>query len=178
MAPSSRLGRQLVEIAQALSRINASFALIGGLALASHSVIRATQDIDLLVALEKSDEIDGEVVKLGYRCLHRSTNAGNYVRGGERLDFLYASRPIALRLLTDAKQLTTSLGAIRVIGLEGLIGFKLQGFVNDPRRTQDLEDIRALMRANRNRLDLQQVRQYFCLFDKEPLLDELLQQIN
>lgn len=28
-----------------------------------------------------------------------------------------------------------------------MIAFKLQGFVNDPRRTQDLEDIRALIRA-------------------------------
>jgi hypothetical protein len=55
-----------------------------------------------------------------------------------------------------------------------LIAFKLQGLVNDPRRTQDLEDIRALLRANRATLNINEVREYFRLFEREPLLDELL----
>lgn len=178
MTITSTLGKQIAEITAILRGIDAPFALIGGLALASHNVVRATQDIDLLVPLMKADEIDDELVKLGYQCLHRDANAGNYVRGRERVDFLYASRPIALRLLSSAKELTTSLGVLRVISAEGLIGFKLQGFVNDPRRTQDLEDIRALLRANRGRLDLAEVRQYFSLFDSETLLDEILSQLN
>lgn len=122
MAPASRLGRQISELAATLRRLDAQFALIDGLALASHNVIRATQDVDLLVALEKADEIEGELVKLGYQCLHRDSNAGNYARSGERVDFLYASRPIARRLLADAKELSTSLGSLRVISAEGLIG--------------------------------------------------------
>ncbi len=65
-------------------------------------------------------------------------------------------------------------GVLRVISTEGLIGFKLQGLVNDPRRTQDLEDIRALLRANRETLNMNEVREYFRLFEREPLLDELL----
>ena len=48
--------------------------------------------------------------------------------------------------------LKTVLGELRVVSAEGLIGFKLQGLANDPRRTQDLEDIRALLRANRSTL--------------------------
>ena len=63
---------------------------------------------------------------------------------------------------------------MRVISAEGLIGFKLQGLVNDPRRTQDLEDIRALLRANRSTLNMDEVREYFRLFEREPLLAELL----
>jgi len=51
-------------------------------------------------------------------------------------------------------------------------------FVNDPRRTQDLEDIRALLRFNRDRLDLEEVRHYFKLFDREKLLDEIFSQLN
>jgi hypothetical protein len=46
--------------------------------------------------------------------------------------------------------------------------------VNDPRRTQDLEDIRALLRANHETLNMEEVREYFRLFEREPLLDELL----
>ena len=152
--PLSRLGKQIAEVAAALNAIGVRFALIGGLALASHKVVRATQDIDLLTEAERADEIEAELVRLGYRCLHRSSDAANYARGDERVDFLYASRPIARRLLNGAIELATALGELRVVSAEGLIGFKLQALVNDPRRTQDLEDIRALLRANRATLDM------------------------
>ena len=94
----------------------------------------------------------------------------------ERLDVLYASRPISRRLLAAATELRGALGELRVVSAEGLIGFKLQGWVNDPRRTQDLEDIRALLRANHASLDIDEVRSYFRLFDRESLLDELLRE--
>lgn len=174
MTTLSGLGRQIAEVVSLLNRLGLPFALIGGLALASYQVIRATQDVDLLVPAEKADEIEAGLLQLGYRCLHRSENAGNYVRASERIDLLYASRPIARRLLVQARALQTSLGDLRVVSAEGLIGFKLQGWVNDAERTQDLEDIKALLRANRAHLDLDEVRQYFALFDMEGLLDEFL----
>ncbi len=177
MPPSSRLGRQISEAAAALNRIGAPFALIGGLALASHKVVRATQDVDFLVDAGKADEIERELAKLGYRCLHRGTDAANYARNDERLDLIYASRPVAKRLLDEARELRTVLGDIRVVSAEGIIGFKLQALVNDPRRTQDLEDIRALVRANRAGLDMEEVREYFRIFERESLLDEILRDI-
>jgi hypothetical protein len=63
---------------------------------------------------------------------------------------------------------------LHVVSAEGLIAFKLQGFVNNPRRTQDLEDIRALIRANRDTLNLTEVREYFMLFERAALLEEIL----
>ena len=176
--PLSRLGKQIAEAAAALDAIGAPYALIGGLALASHKVVRATQDVDLLIEAEKADEVDAELFRLGYRCLHRSADAANYVRGDERIDLLYASRPIARHLLAAAAAGNTALGELRVVGAEGLIGFKLQALANDPRRTQDLEDIRALLRANRVSLDMEELRGYFRLFDRETLLDELLREIH
>lgn len=178
MAPTSRLGRQLAEAAASLQAIGARFALIGGLALASHRVVRATQDVDLLVDAGMGDAIEAELMRLGYRRLHRSADAANYGRADERLDLLYAHRPIARRLLEDAPVVHTGLGDLRVVRAEGIIGFKLQALVNEPRRTQDLEDIRALLRANRGTLDMEQVRGYFRLFDRESQLDELLREID
>jgi len=178
MSSVSRLGRQIEEIVGALKRINAPFALIGGLALPSHKVVRATQDVDLLIDADKADEIDAELAKLGYRCLHRSADAGNYVRDDERVDFLYASRPAARRLLATAREVRTSFGDLRVISTEGLIAFKLQALVNNPRRTQDLEDIRALLRTNRATLNMAEVEEYFRLFDRLPLLHELLNELH
>jgi hypothetical protein len=65
------------------------------------------------------------------------------------------------------------MGRVRVIGAEGLIAFKLQGYVNDPSRHRDLDDIRALLHANFSTLDMPQVRRYFALFGREALLEEL-----
>jgi len=178
MAPISRLGRQITEVTAALNARGVQFALIGGLALASHRVVRATRDVDLLADAERAGEIDAELARLGYRCLHRSTDAGNYARGDERVDLLYASRPIARRLLANAVESETSLGTLRVVTAEGLIGFKLQALANDPRRTQDLEDIRALLRGNRATLDMAEIREYFRLFERESLLDELLREFD
>ncbi len=174
MAAASRLGRQLEEVIASLSKVDVRFALIGGLALASHKVIRATQDIDLLTDSEKAEDIDRELIALGYHCLHRSADAGNYLRGDERVDFIYASRPAARGLLSNATSVQTAFGEVRVVSTEGLIGLKLQGFVNNPRRTQDLEDIKALVAANRQALKMDEVREYFRLFKREALLEEIL----
>lgn len=178
MAPTSRLGAQIAEVIAALDAIQAPFALIGGLALASHHVIRATQDVDLLVAAEDADRVDATLTGLGYRRSYRSPDAANYLRRDERVDLLYASRPIARKLLLSASARTTTFGTLKVVDVEGLIGLKLQGFINDPRRMQDQEDIRALLRANRATINMTEVREYFRLFDREPLLDEILRTLS
>lgn len=170
----SRLGRQIQEIVGELNSRGIRFALIGGLALASHKVIRATRDVDLLTDAHSADEVDSLLTNLGYQCIHRSADAANYLRADERIDFLYASRPVARQLLAAAAEFKTPFGDLRVISTEGLIGFKLQGFINDPRRTQDLEDIRALIKANRSTLNISEVQEYFLLFDREALLREIL----
>jgi hypothetical protein len=178
MGPVSRLGRQIQELIGCLDRLGVRSAVIGGLALASYRVIRATSDVDLLADETLADAIDRELCTLGYQCLHRTPDVANYVRGDERADFLFARRPVARQLLASAAPRSTPFGELRVVSLEGLIAFKLQGLVNDPRRTQDLEDIRALLRANQDRVSVPALRDYFRLFDKEAFLDELLAELG
>lgn len=177
MSSASRLGMQVAEIASALNGGGVRFALIGGLALASHKVIRATQDMDVLIDADDGDHVNRMLIAMGYRCLHRSSEIANYQREDERTDFLYARREVARRLLSTAIEVDTAFGRLRVVSPEGIIGFKLQAFVNDPRRSQDREDIKALFAANRATLKLEEVREYFRLFDREQLLDEILQEI-
>lgn len=176
--PASRLGGQIAEVIVALESINAPFALIGGLALASYKVVRATQDIDLLVAAEDADRIETALIGLKYNRMYRGQDAANYMRADERVDLLYAHRPIARKLLGAAVARTSALGTLRVVSIEGLIGLKLQGWINDSRRTQDKEDIRALLRANRATINMDEVREYFRLFDRDALLDEILQTLD
>lgn len=173
-----RLVNQVREAIAAFDSEQIHPALIGGLALAAHNVPRATRDVDFLADANDSDRLHELLLGLGYRCIHRSVDAANYLRGDEGLDLLYAHRPEARRLLDEAEERDTEMGRLRVIRAEGLIAFKLQGYVNDATRHRDLDDIRALLRANRSSLDMGEVRRYFALFAREPLLDELLAEPN
>ncbi|MCI1709988.1 MAG: nucleotidyltransferase family protein [Chiayiivirga sp.] len=169
----SRLVAQIREVVAAFAELALPAALIGGLALAAHKVVRATRDVDFLVSADDADRVHVMLLGLGYQCIHRSADAANYLREDEGLDLLYAHRPEARRLLAEAEHRDSALGRLRVVSAEGLIGFKLQGYVNDPRRLQDLEDIRNLLRVNADQLDMSEVRRYFAIFDRESLLDEL-----
>ena len=168
------LAEQICEALSMFARANTAPALIGGLAVVAHQVVRATKDVDFLVEAEAADKVHQALLDLGYQCLYRSEDAANYVRATEGLDLLYAHRPLARRLLAQASERETPMGRMRIISVEGLIGFKLQGFVNDAARTRDLDDIRALLKIHHAALDMDELRAYFALFNKAELLDELL----
>ena len=68
---------------------------------------------------------------------------------------------------------STPMGRMRIISVDGLIDFKVQGYVNDATRTRDLDDIRALLKIHRSALDMNALRECYVLFDKLELLDEL-----
>lgn len=170
----SRLADQIKQVLPAFSAFETPPALIGGLALAAHRVVRATTDVDFLVAAADAERVHELLLSLGYHCIHRTQDAANYARSDERFDLLYAHRSIASRLLRQAPTRQTPFGSLRIISAEGLIGFKLQALCNDPGRDRDLDDIRQLLRVNLAQLDLAEVRQYFALFEREELLDELL----
>jgi hypothetical protein len=90
------------------------------------------QRVFVVVIIKQRIDIDRELVALGYQCLHRSSDAGNYLRGDERVDFIYASRPAARRLLEHAATIQTAFGEVRVVSTEGLIG--LNAYSSDRER--------------------------------------------
>jgi len=120
------LAEQIREALAMFARNHTEPALIGGLAVVAHQVVRATKGVD------------------------------------------------ARRLLSQASERETPMGRMRIISVEGLIGFKLQGYVNDGTRTRDLDDIRALLKVHGDSLDKVELREYFALFNKSELLNELL----
>lgn len=168
------LADQIREALSMFARNDTEPALIGGLAVVAHQVVRATRDVDFLLEAEAADKVHDALLDLGYQCLYRSEDAANYVRASEGLDLLYAHRPLARRLLAEASERDTPMGRMRIISVEGLIGFKLQGYVNDATRTRDLEDIRALLKIHRASIDMDELREYFALFNQSQLLHELL----
>ena len=170
----TRMVDQMAEVLAVFSTCETTPALIDGLALAAHNYVRATQDIDFLADFADAERLHEALLRLGYRCAHRNDDAANYLRGDEGLDFLYPHRDLSRQLLATADERETAFGCIRVVSAEGLIGFKLQAFVNNPKRLRDIEDIRFLLRNNRDKLNMAEVRRYFTLFERQPLLDELI----
>lgn len=104
------LAKQIREALAMFARNGTEPALIGGLAVVAHQVVRATKDVDFLVEFEAAQRVHDALLDLGYQCLYRSENAANYVRGTEGLDLLYAHRPLARRLLAQASELAREAG--------------------------------------------------------------------
>ena len=84
---------------------NIPYALIGGLAMDMHGVIRTTQDVDFLVPLEDIEKIEEYLLSRGYKKLLRNNNVANYASDNfelGRVDFLLAHRKYAKEMLKDA----------------------------------------------------------------------------
>jgi len=165
----------LIEIHTALHEAGIGHALIGGLALAAHGAARATVGLDLFAEGVRRDEVHAILIASGYRCIHGNENVANFfsddpVRG--RVDFLFARRERGLAILARAEEHVVLGTTIRVVDAADLIGLKIQGYANDPRRrNQDLADIRRILRFGAP--DMARVREYFQLFDREKDLEAL-----
>jgi len=157
-------------------------ALIGGLALAAHGVVRATADLDLLVDGGRSDDVHRILTGLGYDCLHRSEHAANYASDDPeqgRVDFLFARREYGRAMLLRARpDATRPDDSLPVVDAADLIGLKVQASSNNPgRRRLDLADIQRLLECAPE-VDFVRVREYFRLFDREQELESLLEAIR
>ncbi|MDJ0869654.1 MAG: hypothetical protein QNK03_26375 [Myxococcota bacterium] len=166
----------LLEIHTALDDASIAHALIGGLALAAHGAARATVNLDLQADGARTNDIDALLRERGYEALHRSDDVANYAsrdaaRG--RVDFLFARRPHGRAMLERAAPHRVLENELRVVDAADLIGLKVQASSNDPaRRHADLADIERVLAHGD--VDLERVREYFRLFDREKELDALL----
>lgn len=175
----SRLLAQVRETDVALKAAHLVYMVVGGVAVNAHGVLRATVDLDLMIRVEDSDALDDVLKGLGYNALDRRADLAHYARpDGARLDVLYSRRQITATLLEHPDIARYSNLEIPIVSVEGLIGLKVQSFSDDPRRIRDLEDIMRLMKTNRDKLDMTEVTEYFDLFQRRKLLDDVLRAIG
>ncbi len=177
------LRRVLEQVHEKLREAEVPHALIGGLALAAHATPRATEDIDLLVDGDSAEVLHELLTEMGYQSLYRSDDIANYRSGDPalgRIDAVFARRRYAREMLARARPVATGVGStsVPVVDAADLIGLKVQASSNDPaRRRGDLADIESLLREAAE-LDLDRVRVYFRLFDREKELDALLAEVR
>lgn len=80
-----RLVERIKQAVAAFVGCKTTSALIGGLVLVAHQVVRAMRDVDFLAYAEDADKLHEILLTLGCRCVDRSEEAANYLRGDESL---------------------------------------------------------------------------------------------
>ena len=160
----------LTRASSALTKEGISFALIGGFALAAHGVVRATQDIDLLVDGAMKERAQRTLVSAGFKIVHETAEVV-HLSGNAQLDILYSNREPTRQMIREAKK--TNGFPVPVVSAEGIIGLKIQAYKNDSRREfQDKADIQALMETCVD-LDFKKIKNYADVFDEWPFILEL-----
>jgi len=159
-----------------------SYALIGGLALGLYGIVRTTQDIDVLVYSEDINKIEEFLLSHGYKKLFKSEEVASYISDNfelGRIDFLLAHRKYTEQMLKNAVVFNSESISrkIFVVGLEDLIGLKLQAHFNrQERKNIDLNDIQNIIKQFRQKLDYAKLKEYFDIFDAEDLLKKIWQE--
>ncbi len=169
----------LEKLLTAFKEQNIRYALMGGMALGAWGDPRGTVDIDFLVHRDDMDKVDSIMKGLGYECRHRTENVSQYLsplRVFGEVDFLHAFRTPSLSMLqrTVEKKVFDGVAFVKVLKIEDLIGFKLQGMVSDEsRKSQDFSDIESLISTNNKDIDWSLVKEYFDLFNCSELFNKL-----
>ena len=163
---------------------NIDFAIIGGFAMQAYGAARATSDIDMLVVIDDKEKVKKILSEKGYELKYESNDVMNFfgkdLEQG-RLDFLIAHRKYARTMLQRAeyKKVLDGKYQIKTIMIEDQIGLKVQSSTNDKARyNHDLADIEVLIRSNKDKLNLDLIRDYFKIFKREEELDKILENVK
>jgi hypothetical protein len=168
----------LASIAPALRKLDAKFALVGGLAVSARTEPRFTRDIDLAVAVPSDKEAEALVHGLrahGYRPVahleQETTGRLATVRlqaagaTGTVIDLLFASSGIEPEIVAAAEPLDVLPGVrLPVARLSHLLALKLLSR-EDRSRPQDRADALTLLSAARP-ADLDETRQALALIGR------------
>ncbi len=160
------------------------FALIGGFAVQASGYTRATQDIDLLVMKRDAPKIKEIMLSYGYEMVHETDEISMFVgkikKMGE-VDFMHAHRKYAMAMLQNAqyKDILNGKFKIKVIRPEDLIGLKVQSsFNNKDRYHHDMADVEAVLKANKGRLDIALIKEYFDLFGRGDEFKQIMERLD
>jgi hypothetical protein len=164
----------LTAATDALAKEGIAFALIGGFALAAHDVVRATQDIDLLVHGDGRATASRALTEAGFEVVFENKEVSHW-KGVGQLDVLWANREPTREMLTRAQKIRQF--PLPVVAAEDLIGLKIQAYKNDPSREfQDKADIQSLLERG-STLDFQLIKRHADLFGEWAFIEELRKRI-
>jgi hypothetical protein len=141
-------------IAIHLDELGIEHAIAGALALAAHGVVRATEDVDVLLSREDLDLFKSAWLGRGYVNLRPGGKAVRDTQNNVKIDFLIVGdfpgdgkpKPVVFPPPAAASEAS---GDLRVVLLPRLVELKLASGMTAPHRLQDLADVQRLIEARK-----------------------------
>jgi hypothetical protein len=143
--------RTLRNLARRLTEAQIDYAVVGGMAVAEHGLLRVTQDVDILLTPRGLDRFTEQCQSLGYKPAF----------AGARTTFLDLETRIRIEILRtgdypgdgkpkpvafpDPAAAAQDIEGVRIIKLEKLIELKLASGLSAPHRLRDLADVQDLI---------------------------------
>ncbi len=149
---SSPLLNAAALIARHLDEMGIDYAIAGALCLAAHGIVRATEDVDLLISREGLDRFKQTWLGRGYVDLRPGGKAVRDTVNGVKVDFLLEGdypgdgKPKPVRFPAPA-EVAMDAGRFRVVNLPRFVELKLASGMTAPHRLQDLADVLRLIAA-------------------------------
>lgn len=147
---SSPLQRAAADIAKRLSDLEIDYAIAGALCLAAHGVVRATEDVDVLLSREGLQRFKESWLGRGYVDQRPGGKGVRDTVNGVKIDFLIAGdfpgdgkpKPVSF---PEPAAVSVDAGRFKVVSLPRLIELKLASGMTAPHRLQDLADVLRLI---------------------------------
>jgi hypothetical protein len=146
----SPVQKAALEIARLLEEAGIDYAIAGALCLGAHGVVRATEDVDVLITAEGLSRFKAQWLGRGYVNIRPGGKAVRDTQRGVKVDFLLTgdfpgdgrAKPISF---PDPAAVSVAAGPLRVVALPRFIELKLASGMTAPHRLQDLADVLRLI---------------------------------
>ena len=147
---SSPVQDAATQIARLLSEMKIDYAIAGALCLAAHGLVRATEDVDVLIARDGLERFKQAWLGRGYVNVRPGGKAVRDTENNVKVDFLIEGdypgdgKPKPVRFPSPA-QAGIDAGRMRIVDLKHFVEMKLASGMTAPHRLQDLADVLQLI---------------------------------
>jgi hypothetical protein len=148
---SDPIHETMKRLAKNLRSAGIDYAVIGGMALAGHGLVRFTEDVDILLTSAGLAAFVGKGLSLGYAPAFESARK-TFVDVETRVRIEVATtgeypgdgKPKAVSF-PDPADVGIDIEGIKIVGLETLVALKLASGISAPHRLRDLADVQDLI---------------------------------
>lgn len=157
---ASPIHRAALDVSRRLAEDSIDHAIAGALCLGAHGVVRATEDVDVLITREGLARFKATWLGRGYVELRPGGKAIRDTINNVKIDFLIAGdypgdgkpKPVSF---PEPSSVSEPLDELRVVTLPRFVEIKLASGMTAPHRLQDLADVLRLIEVRQLPRELQ-----------------------
>jgi len=179
-----QLDKALKKMVRLFKKKSVKVVLVGGLACGVWKHVRATKDIDFLVASEDYEKIIQIMKSLGYEGCKEFDQLGILkfpeipAKDLPEVDFVIANQDFLKKILKTAPVGDFNGEEISVSDPEQLIILKLKAINDNPDRDLDWYDIKSLIRLNRSNISYPVINSFLEKFNLMDKSNEIKKEFN